>query len=86
MSSVPPNRPDALAVIVAARNEADRMAETVAALRGAFPAAAIWVADDASTDGTAEAGDGGWRAGGQPRAPARQGGKRDGGGGGGAQR
>jgi glycosyltransferase involved in cell wall biosynthesis len=44
-----------VAVIVAARNEADRIAATVAALRGAFPAAAIWVADDASTDGTAEA-------------------------------
>jgi len=44
----------ALAVLVAARNEADRIGETVAALRGAFPAAAIWVADDASTDGTAE--------------------------------
>jgi glycosyltransferase involved in cell wall biosynthesis len=44
-----------LAVIVAARNEADRIAVTVGALRGAFPAAAIWVADDASTDGTAEA-------------------------------
>jgi glycosyltransferase involved in cell wall biosynthesis len=44
----------ALAAIVAARNEADRVGETVAALRGAFPAAAIWVADDASTDGTAE--------------------------------
>jgi glycosyltransferase involved in cell wall biosynthesis len=44
-----------LAVIVAARNEADRIGPTVAALRGAFPAAAIWVADDASTDGTAEA-------------------------------
>jgi glycosyltransferase involved in cell wall biosynthesis len=43
------------AVIVAARNEADRVGETVAALRGAFPGAAIWVADDASTDGTAEA-------------------------------
>lgn len=42
-------------MIVAARNEADRIGETVAALRGAFPAAAIWVADDASTDGTAEA-------------------------------
>lgn len=45
----------ALAVIVAARNEADRIAETVAALRGALPGAALWVADDASTDGTAEA-------------------------------
>jgi glycosyltransferase involved in cell wall biosynthesis len=45
---------DSLAVIVAARNEADRVGETVAALRAAFPGAAIWVADDASTDGTAE--------------------------------
>jgi glucosyl-3-phosphoglycerate synthase len=43
-----------LAAIVAARNEADRVGETVAALRGTFPAAAIWVADDASEDGTAE--------------------------------
>jgi glycosyltransferase involved in cell wall biosynthesis len=43
-----------LAVIVAARNEADRIAATVVALREAFPAAAIWVADDASEDGTAE--------------------------------
>jgi glycosyltransferase involved in cell wall biosynthesis len=43
-----------LAVIVAARDEADRVGETVTALRGAFPGAAIWVADDASTDGTAE--------------------------------
>lgn len=43
-----------LAVIVAARNEADRIAATVSALRGAFPEAAIRVADDASTDGTAE--------------------------------
>jgi glycosyltransferase involved in cell wall biosynthesis len=45
---------DSLAVIVAARNEADRVGETVKALRAAFPAAAIWVADDASTDGTAD--------------------------------
>jgi glycosyltransferase involved in cell wall biosynthesis len=45
---------DSLAVIVAARNEADRVGETVAALRRAFPGAAIWVADDASGDGTAE--------------------------------
>jgi glycosyltransferase involved in cell wall biosynthesis len=44
-----------LAVIVAARNEADRIAASIAALREAFPAAAIWVADDASGDGTAEA-------------------------------
>jgi glycosyltransferase involved in cell wall biosynthesis len=47
--------PDSLTVIVAARNEADRIADTVAALRGAFPDAALWVADDASTDGTADA-------------------------------
>jgi glycosyltransferase involved in cell wall biosynthesis len=45
---------DSLAVIVAAHNEADRIGETVAALHGALPEAAIWVADDASTDGTAE--------------------------------
>ena len=44
-----------IAAIVAARNEADRIGATVRALRGAFPAARIWVADDASEDGTAEA-------------------------------
>jgi glycosyltransferase involved in cell wall biosynthesis len=44
----------ALAVVVAARNEADRVGETVGALREVFPGAAIWVADDASSDGTAE--------------------------------
>lgn len=44
-----------MAVIVAARNEADRIGETLAALRGALPGAALWVADDASGDGTAEA-------------------------------
>lgn len=54
MLVVPPNPPHALAVIVAARNEADRVGETVAALRAAFPDAAVWLADDASTDGTAE--------------------------------
>jgi glycosyltransferase involved in cell wall biosynthesis len=44
-----------LAVIVAARNEADRIGPTLRALREAFPGAAVWVADDASGDGTAEA-------------------------------
>jgi glycosyltransferase involved in cell wall biosynthesis len=44
-----------LAVIVAARNEADRIGGTLAGLREALPGAALWVADDASTDGTAEA-------------------------------
>lgn len=43
-----------LAAIVAARNEADRIGETVAALRETFPEATIWVSDDASTDGTTE--------------------------------
>jgi len=44
-----------LAAIVAARNEADRVGETVRALRQALPGARVWVADDASEDGTAEA-------------------------------
>jgi len=44
-----------LAAIVAACNEVDRIGATVAALRGAFPGARVWVADDASEDGTAEA-------------------------------
>jgi glycosyltransferase involved in cell wall biosynthesis len=43
-----------LSVIVAARNEAERIGATVRALRETFPAAAVWVADDASEDGTAE--------------------------------
>jgi len=45
----------ALAAIVAARNEAERVGETVRALREALPGARVWVADDASEDGTAEA-------------------------------
>lgn len=43
-----------LAVIVAAHNEADRVGATVGALRNALPDAVVWVADDASSDGTAE--------------------------------
>jgi glycosyltransferase involved in cell wall biosynthesis len=39
-------------VIVAAYNEADRIAATLAALAGAFPGASLWVADDGSADGT----------------------------------
>jgi glycosyltransferase involved in cell wall biosynthesis len=46
---------DTLIAIVAARDEADRIGATVSALRAALPAAEIWVADDGSTDGTAEA-------------------------------
>jgi glycosyltransferase involved in cell wall biosynthesis len=42
-----------LAVIVTARNEADRLAATLRALRAAFPDADVWVADDASDDATA---------------------------------
>jgi glycosyltransferase involved in cell wall biosynthesis len=52
---VPADGPETPLVIVAARNEADRIGETVSALCAALPGAAIWVADDASGDGTAEA-------------------------------
>jgi glycosyltransferase involved in cell wall biosynthesis len=41
-------------VIVAARNEADRIGATLEAVARAFPEARIWVADDASSDGTPE--------------------------------
>jgi glycosyltransferase involved in cell wall biosynthesis len=44
-----------IAVIVTARNEADRLPATLAALARAFPEARVLVADDASTDGTAGA-------------------------------
>jgi glycosyltransferase involved in cell wall biosynthesis len=40
------------AVIVTAWNEAERLADTLRALKQAFPAARIVVADDASTDST----------------------------------
>ncbi len=40
--------------IVAARNEADRIGATLDALAAAFPGVELWVADDASGDGTAE--------------------------------
>jgi glycosyltransferase involved in cell wall biosynthesis len=39
-------------VIIAAHNEADRIGATLDALLAAFPAAELWVADDASADGT----------------------------------
>jgi glycosyltransferase involved in cell wall biosynthesis len=42
-----------LLVIVAARNEADRIGQTLDALAAAFPGAPLWVGDDASEDGTA---------------------------------
>jgi glycosyltransferase involved in cell wall biosynthesis len=40
-------------ILVAAHNEAPRIAATLDALAGAFPGAPIWVADDGSTDATA---------------------------------
>jgi glycosyltransferase involved in cell wall biosynthesis len=42
-----------LFAIVAAYNEADRIAATLAALADAFPGAPVWVADDGSSDETA---------------------------------
>ena len=44
---------DPVAVLIAARDEAGRIGATVRALRAAFPAAAVLVADDGSRDGTA---------------------------------
>jgi glycosyltransferase involved in cell wall biosynthesis len=44
-------------VIVTARDEADRIAETVAALHNAFPGAVVLVADDGSSDQTAALAD-----------------------------
>ncbi len=41
-------------VVVAAHNEADRIAATLAALAHAFPGAPVWVADDGSSDATAQ--------------------------------
>ncbi len=41
-------------MVVAAYNEADRIGATLAALASAFPSALVWVADDGSTDRTAE--------------------------------
>jgi glycosyltransferase involved in cell wall biosynthesis len=42
--------------IIAAHNEADRVGATVAAVGRAFPGVRVLLADDASTDATAEAG------------------------------
>ncbi|MHB8533614.1 MAG: glycosyltransferase [Solirubrobacteraceae bacterium] len=43
----------ALAIVVAARDEAERIGATLAALAQAFPGATLWVADDGSRDATA---------------------------------
>jgi hypothetical protein len=46
---------DRLTVLVAARDEVDRIAATIASLQALFPQAEIVVADDGSGDGTADA-------------------------------
>src|SRR3954451_8487743 len=46
-------------IVVAAHNEADRLPATLAALDEAFPGARVIVADDGSSDETAEVGRGG---------------------------
>jgi glycosyltransferase involved in cell wall biosynthesis len=51
--SQPTNAGSGVFAIVAAYNEADRIATTLAALADAFPGATLWVADDGSTDDTA---------------------------------
>jgi glycosyltransferase involved in cell wall biosynthesis len=54
---VPPqsaDRRDDPVVIVAAQNEANRIAATLEALGSALQGSPIWVADDASSDGTAD--------------------------------
>ena len=50
----PPPVGRAPVVLIAAHDEADRLPATLAALRAAFPGARVVVADDGSTDGTAE--------------------------------
>jgi len=51
---VSPEDAPARVAIAAARNEADRVGDTLDALAAALPGARLWVADDASEDGTAE--------------------------------
>ena len=52
MEEGPPDRSRGPLALLAARNEADSVGETIAALREALPGVSIWVADDASGDGT----------------------------------
>ena len=51
---MPEEGTDNVVVIVAARDEADRITATIDALRDAYPGARIVVADDASSDGTSD--------------------------------
>jgi glycosyltransferase involved in cell wall biosynthesis len=46
--------PSPTVLIVAARNEADRLQMTLSALAAAFPDAPVWVADDGSSDASGE--------------------------------
>lgn len=46
--------PSRTCIIVAARDEADRIGATLGALARAFPQARVWVADDGSRDATGE--------------------------------
>jgi glycosyltransferase involved in cell wall biosynthesis len=46
-------RESAVAVVIAARDEAERIAATLAGVREAWPRATVWLADDGSRDGTA---------------------------------
>ena len=48
------SRPEPLTILVAARNEADRIEDTIASLRDDFPGAEIVVVDGDSSDGTAQ--------------------------------
>jgi glycosyltransferase involved in cell wall biosynthesis len=41
-------------IVVAAYNEADRIGATLAGLAASFPGAAVWIADDGSSDATGE--------------------------------
>ncbi len=41
-------------IILTARNEADRLADTLRALTESFPGASLWVADDGSSDATSQ--------------------------------
>src|SRR5205823_12850312 len=47
-----PGVPPEIGIVVTARNEADRLPATLAALDTAFPRARVVVADDGSRDGT----------------------------------
>ena len=51
---MPPEASPTRYVIAAARNEADRVGDTLDALAASLPGARLFVADDASEDGTAE--------------------------------